>query len=107
MSKYISKFPEAIEKIIRSLYVDDFTGGSNNASSTYQLSLVPRDILKRGGFEVHKPVSNDQVLNEKLQVDGNIRSTETSGDEMKVLGVPWSPKTDTISVEFEGYPDEN
>ena len=70
LSKYVNDFPEAIAKIIRSLYVDDFAGGSNNASSAYQLVLVLRDVLKRGGFEVHKLVSNDQALNEKFQVDG-------------------------------------
>ena len=101
LSKYVNEFPEAIAKIIRSLYVDDFAGGSKNASSAYQLGLVLRDVLKRGGFEVHKLVSNDQALNEKFQVDGK------SDDETKVLGVQLSPKSDTISVKFEGCRNEN
>ena len=31
LSKYGNEFPEAIAKLIRSLYVDDFAGGSNSA----------------------------------------------------------------------------
>ena len=90
--KYVNEFPEAIAKIIRPLYVDDFAGGSNNASSAYQLILVLRDVLKRGGFEVHKLVSNDQSLNEKFQIDGK------SDGETKVLGVQWCRRKPTRSV---------
>ena len=44
------QYPETITKIIRSLYVDDFAGGSYDASTAHQLFSSLENTLNQGGF---------------------------------------------------------
>ena len=51
---------------------------------------------------MHKFVTNDAVL-ESMINDKSEKLEESNGyDKVRVLGIPWCTKTDTISIELQG-----
>ena len=105
-----------MEKIGKSFYVDDLVTGVEDEERAYQLFVKSKEMLKDGGFNLHKFSSNSAVW--QARVDPKTCSTEhpilrpievleetytTStlgpGQEMrpgeqKVLGVQWDIASD-------------
>ena len=92
--KFVSEHGELIFKILRSLYVDDFTGGADTTNKANELYQLLVEILKEGGFPVHKFVTNDSELQNLVNKD--LKSKEI----VKVLGLPWDTILDEICVDF-------
>ena len=96
LNKYISKYPEQIQKMIRSFYVDDFAGGCDSSTEAYELFRLLEDIMREGGFPVHKFLTNDKNLRNLVD-----KRLDESTNETKVLGIIWSTENDTIRITFE------
>ena len=60
--------------------------------------------MTEGGFPAHKFVTNDAQLRKMVNGDesNEIDSETESTNQVKVLGIPWTTKTDTISVDLNG-----
>ena len=103
LMKYNDSFPAEIEKIIRLLYVDDFTGGADTAEESGRLFHLFKRVLQEGGFSVHKFTTNDQQCSNLVDSDQNVTSEGVSpkSSVTKVLGVSWDKNTDKIVIEFE------
>ena len=84
------------------MYVDDFAGGSHDPSTAHQLFSTLENTLNQGGFPVHKFVTNDTVLESMINDKSEKLEVSNGYDKVRVLGIPWCTKTDTISIEFQG-----
>ena len=82
------------EEILRSLYVDDFAGGATDVCSTQKLFETLKGILNLGGFEIHKLLSNNPLVNKYFG------SSKIDKDTVKVLGLTWSSSTDELMLEI-------
>ena len=112
--KYADNHSEGIAALIRSIYADDYTGGADCTDNAYGRFILVVQILCKGGFEVHKFLSNDEILlnqvgrNCNLQDNSTITSETFSSENLgcnstihKVLGVPWCHKADLLFIEYE------
>ena len=112
--KYTDNYSEAIAAFIRSIYVDDYVGGADCTGNAYERFILLAQILREGGFEVHKFLSNNENLlklverNCDLQDNSAITSETFSSETLgcnstihKVLGIPWCHKADLLFIEFE------
>ena len=60
---YGEKVPEFARLVVRSLFVDDFVGGGSNVAEVILFRRKLEDVMKQGGFTLHKRKSNsDDVL---------------------------------------------
>ena len=95
-----------ISKIIKALYVDDFSGGALNTSAAFNLFSKLRDVLELAGFELHKFLTNDvDLLNlvngiAPLQPEVSNSMSASQIENRKVLGLTWDNATDQLQVDL-------
>lgn len=114
LNKFSSSYPELVELLKRSIYVDDVVTGAESEEAAYQAYLDSRSILKAGRFNLRKFISSSSTLQAKIDQDQvgsgstlNKQGTEetyaksTLGNtqglctgETKILGVVWDVGND-------------
>ena len=124
INRYFTTLPEVVQKISRSIYVDDIVYGADHEDSAYELYADSKCILKEAGFNLRKFVTNSVVLSEKIGENERILNT-TAGDdisskdeesytkttlgitqpvmnsrEQKILGVMWDYSDDCFVFDF-------
>ncbi len=67
LSKYEEKEPEVTSLLSSSLYVDDLAGGVFRENETVNLYDKAQEIMKDGGFSLHKWNFNCQSFREKIK----------------------------------------
>jgi hypothetical protein len=90
------KFPDTYRIILRDFYVDDLLTGSESIASALKIRDKVVQILKGGGFNLHKFASNSPLL---MPSDASERNHNVSLDrqpETKTLGILWNCHSDTI-----------
>ena len=97
------EYPEHIEEIMKSLYVDDVIGGKDTIEQARELKEVAVSVFKAAGFDLHKWHSNASELeaNAHLKDEGQTYAKEQLGvkpNEAKLLGLPWHKEEDTLTV---------
>jgi hypothetical protein len=113
---------DTIEKLMKSLYVDDLVTGADDENEAYSLFLESKNILKQGGFNLRKFRSNSAMLQmmidqpemsnssttaPKFDVDETYASATLGSThdqhcgESKVLGVRWNVDTDQLVMSLE------
>ncbi|XP_037033049.1 uncharacterized protein LOC119072036 [Bradysia coprophila] len=102
-------FPLAYEPIMTDLFMDDLVSGSKDISSGIKQIRDINNIFKSGGMHMRKWSSNfDDVLTEISPEDRQSSPIEFSQDEIvKVLGIQWSPSTDTFGFKVRLPPVES
>ena len=58
---------EFSERILKSLYVDDFVSGDDSDNSVLEMYENLKSSFKNGGFNMRKWVSNSKVLQERIE----------------------------------------
>ena len=58
---------EFAERILKSLYVDDFVSGDDSDNSVLEMYENLKSSFKNGGFNMRKWVSNSKVLQERIE----------------------------------------
>ena len=126
LKEYSSTYPDAVQKIFQSLYVDDIAYGDNSEDNAYQLYIISKHLLKEGGFNLRKFVTNSDLLQKMIEekecsslmtpvqhchiltgedesyTKSTLGSThKTNVGETKVLGVKWNPSTDCLVFDFK------
>ena len=116
LESHASSFPELVKRLSRSIYVDDIISGAGNEEDAYQLYAESKDLLRHGGFNLRKFVTNSSRLQERideseLKVSSDsalpnndetyAKSTLGANQRMlpgehKVLGVCWNVGTDQL-----------
>ena len=81
LNKYTTVFPETVQKISQSIYVDDIAFGADSDDSAFTLYSDSKTMLRDGGFNLRKFVTNSSVLLEKIEEnEGALRDGKQSGD---------------------------
>ena len=99
------KHPEAVERLRRSLYVDDILTGGQDVSQAQQRKAVAIEIMNDAKFQLHKWNSNVPELEDERKQASDDQSFAkqqrcVKPSESKLLGLRWDKTADTISVEF-------
>ncbi|GBM78654.1 hypothetical protein AVEN_267694-1, partial [Araneus ventricosus] len=92
-----SEFPQAAATLLTDVYVDDILSGSNNLEETKALQHQLIQLLKKGGMELHKWVSNHpELLYDNKYLDYVFPSDSNS---VKTLGMQWRPTLDIFTFQ--------
>ena len=66
LEQYLESHPNLIEHLLHLTYVDDITG-TNSEDEAFDLYTQAKEILRQGGFNVRKFLTNSQHL--QLRID--------------------------------------
>ena len=92
------RYPKEVDKILKSLYVDDLITGGETTKEVCHLKNTAVAIFGEAGFELHKWHSNEQTLESETnseqedEKDDESYAKEQLGvkpGETKMLGLPW------------------
>ncbi|XP_011859029.1 PREDICTED: uncharacterized protein LOC105556542 [Vollenhovia emeryi] len=90
------RFPWAAKVVQEDFYMDDLLTGAMTVEELMELKHQLIELLKLGGFELHKWGSNAKVLNEGGTLNLAEFIEHEGGRESKLLGIAWSPKEDKL-----------
>lgn len=100
--RFVAKYPQAVETIIKSHYVDDMLVSVKTESEAIHLAKQVKYVHAQGGFEIHNWVSNSpavlQSLGEGDTKTKNLDLTAEAATE-KVLGLWWCTDKDTFTFQ--------
>ena len=99
------EYPLASHATLHQFYVDDLLSGADSVEDAQQLVNQLNEMMKKGGFNLRKWHSNVPAIFRESSVsdeDHDVCPIEDS--EVKVLGIMWSPKSD--SFRFTVAPTE-
>ena len=115
--RYQSTQPSLVKQLQCSIYVDDVVLGAKTAELAYMLCVDSRNLLRDGGFNLRKFLTDNEWLQERIS-DGESgkegrqletyaasvlgRSQPTLCGDRKVLGVRWDTVSDQIVLGTEG-----
>eukprot|EP00112_Aurelia_sp_Birch-Aquarium-sp1_P009810 Seg2129.4 transcript_id=Seg2129.4/GoldUCD/mRNA.D3Y31 product="hypothetical protein" protein_id=Seg2129.4/GoldUCD/D3Y31 len=106
LKKYQDTDPEFVERLEKSLYVDNAVIGCDSVEDAIQMFEKTQMRFKEGGFTLRKWKSSNQEVRE------DIREKKTTGEEVvgkslnkepestKVLGLKWSQEKDTLPIQL-------
>ena len=105
LSSWSKKCPDEIERLRRSLYVDDILTGSKDVTQARLRKSTATEIMNDAKFELHKWKSNVAELEDECRTPDDDQSLakqqlQVLPNQSKLLGLKWNKSTDTISVEF-------
>ena len=127
LNSFKDKYPEIVQQIKQSLYVDDFVSGTQTIDEAINLYKKSKSLMADGGFNLRKWHTNSALLNAEINSDENKRNvkeiegtpqniyeedesytkstvgpcnTSASENFVKVLGVIWETETDEILFDF-------
>ena len=113
---------EFAEKMLRSLYEDDFASGPETSSQGFELYSKCKNLMRDCGFNMRKWLTNSPELTSMIHKDENctqpetsispskvmeedesfVKSTFGSSPELtKVMGMSWNCSSDTIIFDFQ------
>ena len=114
---YSPSYPELAQKLLQSFYVDDVVTGMDSEEEGFSLYSDAKALMRRGGFNLCKFVTNHAPLQERIEVAENTSARDSSHHETytqstlgqpkgsssevkKVLGVFWDTVNDELLFEF-------
>ena len=119
------------EEVLKSLYVDDYVGGSSDENSAFNKYKELKSCFHKAGFNMRKWVTNSHELQERIEKSEGLTPQDTTGlpvqsniqedDQtystslfdnsssqstagVKVLGHGWDTEKDLFVFEFEPQP---
>ena len=107
LSRYARKDSELARKLLKSLYVDDLSGGEATVGKAFDTFLKSKKMMADGGFNLRKWSTNSNELRQKIQVSEN-RNVNAQLDPNTEPGVVEEDTTYTKStLGNEGLPNES
>ena len=116
IQKYHSEYPQIVDRIDHSLYIDDLVSGSANVSEAFELYKLSKHIMQRGGFNLRKWNSNSVELLKLIQQSEpclSLHSLSDNEDKLKkypelpevdgmckLLGINWYHLRDEFAFDF-------
>ena len=95
---YRDEFPDAVEAIHDTLYVDDVCHPVDTIAEGARVARQLVQLFQRASMRVHKfRASSDEIL-DRAQIRPDSRS---AGEVHKILGVQWHVASDTFQYNFE------
>ncbi|GFS90182.1 integrase catalytic domain-containing protein [Trichonephila clavipes] len=96
-----SEFPDAADVICNDSYMDDILSGESTLEGAKKLQTRLYQLLQRGGFELHKWVSNSPELLKDLSASSYVFGKEFQDAPVKTLGMLWDPKVDCLTYKIK------
>lgn len=105
-SEFHEEFPEAVERIKRDTYMDDFICSVDSLNDASRLAAEVETVHKRGGFEMRGWITNDPAALTLLPVE--CLSDLVIGKSLELhinavnrtLGLIWQPALDELKFNF-------
>jgi len=96
------------ETINKAFYVDDCLKSVKKREDGEKIVKEVKDVLKEGGFNLTKFVTNDEILLQEIDEEDRAKEVKEFNKEVisKALGVRWDVKEDTLKVEVSTTEDE-
>lgn len=94
-------FPNASERVIKDMYVDDFISGCDTIEDAQILQDDVVQLFQRGGFNIRKWASNSQRVLDNIPEPNreNVTSLNICRESvLKTLGLYWHTKEDEFHV---------
>ncbi|GFW80027.1 uncharacterized protein TNCV_984361 [Trichonephila clavipes] len=96
-----AEFPDAANVICNDSYMDDILSGESTLEGAKKLQTRLSQLLQRGGFELHKWVSNSPELLKDLSASSYVFDKEFQDAPVKTLGMLWDPKVDCLTYKVK------
>ncbi|GFX81266.1 integrase catalytic domain-containing protein [Trichonephila clavipes] len=96
-----AEFPDAADVICNDSYMDDILSGESTLEGAKKLQTRLSQLLQRGGFELHKWVSNSPELLKDLSASSYVFDKEFQDAPVKTLGMLWDPKVDCLTYNVK------
>ena len=125
LEQHLDSHPDLIQSLLRSTYVDDIITGASSEDEAFDLYTQSKEILRRGGFNLRKFLTNSRQLQLRIDqaenshaptkeiveeegphywgetyAEATLGSTQGPGSgEHKILGVRWEPDGDQLVLD--------
>ena len=76
LNLYASSHPELVERLSTSMYVDDVVSGAQDEEGAEGFYMESKEILKEGGFNLRKFVTNSNALQQKIDGQEGVNNNE-------------------------------
>ncbi|GFU59450.1 DUF1758 domain-containing protein [Trichonephila clavipes] len=96
-----AEFPDAADVICYDSYMDDILSGKSTLEGEKKLQTRLSQLLQRGGFELHKWVSNSPELLKDLSASSYVFDKEFQDAPVKTLDMLWDPKVDCLTYKVK------
>ncbi|GFT24746.1 integrase catalytic domain-containing protein [Trichonephila clavipes] len=97
-----AEFPDAADVICNDSYMDDILSGESTLEGAKKkLQTRLSQLLQRGGFELHKWVSNSPELLKDLSASSYVFDKEFQDAPVKALGMLWDPRVDCLTYKVK------
>jgi len=94
-------FPIASKIVLRDMYVDDLITSVDNLDQAKLLFDQVIEFFKSGGFEITKWYTNSSDFLSYIPIEKrSVQVLDFDSDSLKVLGIQWHPKLDTLSFSI-------
>ena len=105
LRSWSKKNPDEVERLRRSLYVDDILTGGKDVTQARLRKSTATEIINDAKFELRKWNSNVPELEDERRTPDDDQSfakqqLQVLPNQSKLLGLKWNKSTDNISVEF-------
>ncbi|GFR09433.1 retrovirus-related Pol polyprotein from transposon 17.6, partial [Trichonephila clavata] len=102
-------FPKTADITLRDFYGDEALTSANDIQEATELVIELQEILRKGGFELHKWSTNEKSVLENALMkssDNKVSQTSVENKAIKVLGLVWHPSVDEFTcnipdIEFQ------
>lgn len=98
-----TRFPRAAKVLKLHSYVDDIIAGASTEEDAVELQSQLVELLRLGGFELRKWVSNSPKLLQNVPVnhqESPVFLQQSSDPHFSILGINWSPITDSFKYNL-------
>lgn len=100
--RYKDQFPLAAPILLQNTYVDDIIFGDNNIENLLEMKKQLIELLKLGGFSLHKwTTNNEELLNDGSSISQKEKQLDLCKSEthfVKTLGMTYDMQTDTLNI---------
>ncbi|GFU49374.1 integrase catalytic domain-containing protein [Trichonephila clavipes] len=96
-----AEFPDAADVICNDSYMDDILSRESTLEGAKNLQTRLSQLLQRGGFELHKWVSNSPELLKDLSASSYVFDKEFQDAPVKTLGMLWDPKVECLTYKVK------
>ncbi|GFX68144.1 integrase catalytic domain-containing protein [Trichonephila clavipes] len=96
-----AEFPDAVDVICNDSYMDDILSVESTLEGAKKLQTRLAQLLVRGGFELHKWVSNSPKLLKDLSASSYAFDKEFQDAPVKTLGMLWDPNVECLTYKVK------
>ena len=93
------------QEILRKFYVDDYLCASFDATEAIETRKIVKEVCRRGGFNLHKWVSNSKAVNDSIPPEERSKSQQLNIESIdppqseRALGVFWNTVEDNFGFK--------